>query len=101
MQPDPDAPVVNAVCMPTISEKERAGATFHARAAKVATGTTVVGQRLYMKNAMQDISTTLCRLVTHQVCAVAMAQARFVGKAAFIGLSVPTNKLLPLVRDSA
>lgn len=41
--------------------------------AKVAAGTGVAGQRVFMENAMRDISTgtTLCRVVARRVCSAA------------------------------
>ena len=73
---------------------------FLARVAKVAAGTGAAGQRLFLENAMRDISTTLCRAVARQVCAAAPVQARFAGKAVLVGLEVPTDDLLPLVGHS-
>lgn len=60
------------------------------RVAKVAEGTRMAGQRLFMENAMWDIS------MTWQVSTAAPAQARYVGNAVHVRLSVPIDELLPL-----
>ena len=52
-----------------------------------------VSKKLFMENAMRDLSTTLCRGVARQVIASMPSQARMDGRAVLPGLPVPTDGL--------
>ena len=55
-----------------------------------------VSKRVFLRNAMRDLSTTLCRGVTRQVLAAAPLRRRLMGEAVLPGLPVPTDDLLPV-----
>jgi hypothetical protein len=61
--------------------------------AEYAAGIGSVSKKLFMENAMRDLSTTLCRGVARQVIASMPLQARMDGRAVLPGLPVPTDGL--------
>ena len=66
---------------------------FLNRIADVAAGSGAASRRVFLENAMRDLSTTLCRAVARQVRAAAPLQARHAGKAVLVGLAVPADDL--------
>ena len=53
-------------------------------------------KRLFLENAMRDLSTTLCRGITRQVLATVPLRARLNGRPVVAGLPVPTDDLVPV-----
>ena len=74
---------------------------FLNKVADVAAGSGALSRRVFLENAMRDLSTTMCRAVARQVRASAPVQARHTGKAVLVGLAVPTDDLPPLVSQWA
>jgi hypothetical protein len=74
---------------------------FLNRLADLAAGSGTASRRLFLENAMRDLSTTLCRAVARQVHAAAPLMARHAGKAVLTGLAVPSDDLTPLTGHPA
>ena len=66
--------------------------------AEFAASSGVVSKRIFLENAMRDLSTTLCRGITRQVLATVPLRARLNGRPAVAGLPVPTDNLIPVAR---
>ena len=64
--------------------------------AEFAAGSGVVSKRLFLENAMRDLSTTLCQGITRQVLATVPLRARLNGRPVVAGLPVPTDDLGPV-----
>ena len=62
--------------------------------AEYAAGIGSDSKKLFVENAMRDLTTTLCRGAARQVMASMPLQARMDGRAVIPGLSVPTDGLL-------
>ena len=61
--------------------------------AEYAAGIGSVSKKLFMENAMRDLSTTLCGGVARRVIASMSRQARMDGRAVLPGLPVPADGL--------
>ena len=61
--------------------------------AEFSASTGAVFKKIFMDNAMHDLSTTLCRGIARQVLAAAPLQARLDGQAVLPGRPVPTDGL--------
>lgn len=84
------------LCHETYGRVGPAAFAFLNRLADVAAGSGAASRRLFLENAMRDLSTTLCRAVARQVRAAAPLMARHAGKAVLMGLTVPSDDLSPL-----
>ena len=67
----------------------------------IAAGSGVVSKRIFLENAMRDLSTTLCRGITRQVLATVPLRARLNGFPVVAGLHVPTDDLIPVAGGPA
>ena len=77
----------------------RAGPTAFARLneiAELAASSGVVSKKIFLENAMCDLSATLCRGITRQVLATVPLRARLNGRPVVAGLPVPTDDLVPV-----
>ena len=87
-------------CVPLNHETfGRAGPTAFAllnEIAAFAASSGVVSKRMFLDNAMRDLSATLCRGITRQVLAKVPLRARMNDRAVVAGLSVPTDDLVPV-----
>ena len=63
---------------------------------KFAASSGVVSKRIFLENAMCDLSTTLCRGITRQVLGTVPLRARLNGHPVVAGLPVPTDDLIPV-----
>ena len=61
--------------------------------AEFAASTGAVSKKIFMENAMRDLSTTLCRGIARQVLASAPLRARLDGRPVLPGRPVPTDGL--------
>ena len=61
--------------------------------AEFAASTGAVSKKIFMENAMRDLSTTLCRGIARQVLASAPLRARLHGRPVLPGRPVPTDGL--------
>ena len=64
--------------------------------AEFAASSGVVSKRIFLENAMRDLSTTLCRGITRQVLATVPLRARLNGRRVVAGLPVSTDDLIPV-----
>ena len=64
--------------------------------ADFAAGSGVASKRIFLENAMHDLSTTLCRGITWQVLAKVPSRARLNGHPLVAGLPVPTDDMIPV-----
>ena len=65
--------------------------------AEFAAGSGVVSNRVFLENAMRNLSTTRCRGITRQVLATVLLRARLNSRPVVAGLPVPTDDLVPVV----
>ena len=75
------------------SAEQAKTAKYAAKIAEYTAGIGSVSKKLFMENAMRDLSITLCRGVARQAIASMQLQARMDGKAVLPGLRVPTHVL--------
>ena len=61
--------------------------------AEFAASTGAVSKKIFMENAMRDLSTTQCRGIARQVLASAMLRARLDGRPVLPGRPVPTDSV--------
>ena len=64
--------------------------------AEFAASSGAVSKRVFLENAMRDLSTTLCRGITRQVLATVPLRRRLNGYPVVAGLPVPTDDLIPV-----